>query len=115
MRNLETSDLFKAGRLIKKIGVREEILEVATRAEESKIKKVKLDFGFDLMFGIFEKAVEEDAEKEIYIFIADLFECEWEEVKTMNPIEMFKKLGNVAKIEEWKDFFGCVVKSIRMK
>ena len=113
MRNLETSDLFKAGRLMLKIGVREELQEVAKRAEESKAKKIKLDFGFDLLFGIFEKAMQENAEKEIYIFIADLFECEWEEVKKMNPIEMLKKLEEVANIEEWKNFFGCVLKSIK--
>lgn len=114
MRNLETSDLFKAGRLILKIGVREELQEVAKRAEENKAKKAKLDLGFDLLFGIFEKAMQENAEKEIYVFIADLFECEWEEVKKMNPIEMFKKLEEVANIEEWKNFFGCVFKSIKM-
>ena len=108
MRKLETSDVFKAGRLLTKIGVRDEIRDVAIRAEENKGKKVKIDFGFDLMFGIFEKAMQENAENEIYKFIADLFECDPDEVRHMNPVQMFKKLEQVANIEEWKSFFGYV-------
>ena len=115
MRSLETQDIFKAARLLTKIGVREEIREVALRAEESKGKKIKVDFGFDLLFGVFEKATQENAEKEIYKFIADLFECDPEEVRKMPPIELFKKLEQVANIEEWKSFFGYVAKLIRKK
>lgn len=108
MRKLESQDIFKCARLLCKIGVREEVREVALRAEESKGKKIKVDFGFDLLFGVFEKATQENAENEIYKFIADLFECEPEEVRHMPPIELFKKLEQVANIEEWKSFFGYV-------
>ena len=68
MRNLQTSDLFSMVRLLTKIGVREEIKDVAKRAEESKTKKVQIDFGFDLFFGIMSKAIKQDAEWEIYKF-----------------------------------------------
>lgn len=115
MRSLETHDIFSAVRVLTKIGVREEVMEVAKRAEESKAKKVKMDMGFDLFFGILEKATQENAEKEIYKFIADLFECEWEEVCKMHPITMLKKLEQVANIEEWKDFFGYVRRLIMKK
>ena len=115
MRNLETSDIFKAGRLLLKIGVREEIESVARRAEESKTKKVKIDMAYDLFFGILEKAMTQSAEKEIYIFIADLLECDWEEVKKMKPTVLFSKLEEVADFEEWKDFFERVRKLIRKK
>ena len=110
MRNLETRDIFAASRLLRKIGVREEIKAVAKEAEESKGKKVRFDMGFDLMLGILEKATTESAEVEIYKFIASLFECEWEEVRSMNPITLFKKLEEVANFEEWKSFFGYVAK-----
>lgn len=115
MRNLETHDIFSAIRLLNKIGVREEIQEVAKKAEESKTKKVRLDMGFDLMFGILEKAAQENAETEIYKFIANLFECEWEEVRKMNPIELLQQLEKVANIEEWKSFFDYVAKLIKKK
>lgn len=115
MRNLETHDVFAAARLLKKIGVREEIKAVAKEAEENESKRVRFDMGFDLMFGILEKATEENAEIEIYKFIAELFECEWEEVRRMKPIDLFKKLEEVANIEEWKSFFGYVAKLMKKK
>lgn len=108
MRNLQTTDIFSAIRLLTRIGIREEVQEVATRAAESKDKKAKIDMGFDLFFGILEKASQENAENEIYKFIANLFECDPEEVRVMKPIKLFKDLGKVADFEEWKDFFGYV-------
>lgn len=108
MRNLETQDIFAAVRLLNKIGVREEIREVAKQAEENKTKTIRFDMGFDLMMGIIEKASSENSEKEIYKFIANLFECEWEEVRKMKPVTLFKNLEEVANFEEWKDFFGYV-------
>ena len=115
MRSLQTSDIFAACRILSKIGVREEIREVAMKAEESKTKKVQIDMGFDLLFGIIEKATQENAEKEIYKFIADLFECDPEEVRVMNPVKMLKQLEEVANFEEWKDFFGYVARLMRKK
>ena len=115
MRNLETHDIFSACRLLTKIGVREEIRNVAKAAEESKSKRVQFDIGFDLMFGILEKATQENAENEIYKFIADLFECDPEEVRKMNPIELLKDLEKVANVEEWKNFFGYVAKLMKKK
>lgn len=115
MRNLRTSDLFAACRLLSKIGVREEIKQVAKDAEESKGKRIQFDLGFDLLLGIVEKATQEKAEIEIYKFIADLFECEWENVRDMKPTELIKKLEDVADIEEWKNFFGSVARLMKKK
>ena len=115
MRGLQTSDIFSAVRVLTKIGVREEIKEVAKQAEENKGKKIQIDFGIDLMLGIIEKATAQKAEKEIYCFIADLFECSPDEVRKMHPVKMFKTLLEVANVEEWKDFFGYVRRLIMKK
>lgn len=108
MRSLKTTDIFSAIRLLSTIGVREEFREVARQAEESKGKKVRFDVGYDLMFGIMEKVTTASAEKEIYKFIADLFECEWEAVRDMDPIVLLEQLQEVANIEGWKNFFKHV-------
>lgn len=115
MRGLETRDIFSACRLLVKIGVREEIREVAMKSEESKMKKVKADMGFDLLFGIIEKATQEKAEEEIYKFIASLFECDWESVRSMDPVEMLDKLEQVADLEKWKNFFKRVAALMKKK
>lgn len=115
MRNLETQDIFAAIRLLSKIGVREEIKEVARQAEENKTKTVRFDAGFDLLIGIIEKAAQENAENEIYKFIANLFECEPEKVRKMKPIELMKGLEKVANLEEWKNFFEYVKRWMKKK
>ena len=115
MKTLGMEEVFAAGRLLMKIGVREEIRSVAKQAEENKTKRVQVDMGFDLLFGILEKAVQENAEKEIYIFIANLLECDPDDVRRMPPLDLFKQLEQVASIEEWKNFFGYVRRLITKK
>ena len=115
MRNLMTCDIFSAVRLLNKIGVREEFREVAKQAEENKGKKVRFDMGFDLMFGILDKATEQNAEEEVYKFLADIFECEWESVRVMDPIELFDNLEKVADWEKWGNFFKRVAGLMKKK
>ena len=115
MRKLNTSDIFSACRLLSAIGVREELKEVALKAEESNTKKVKAEVGFDLIFGILEKATKEKSEEEIYKFIANLFECEWQEVRDMDPVDMLEKLEQVAEIDKWKNFFKRVAALMKKK
>lgn len=115
MRNLKASDIFSMCRLLNKIGVREEIREVAKQAEENNSKNIRFDMGFDLIFGLLEKATQENAEKEIYMFIADLFECSWEEVRDMDPVTLLDRLEEVANIEKWKNFFERVAALMKKK
>jgi hypothetical protein len=115
MRNLRTSDIFAACRLLSAIGIREEIRDVAKQAEENKGKRIQFDMGFDLLMGILEKATAEHAENEIYKFISNLFECDWESVRDMDPIELFDKLEQVASIEKWKNFFKRVADLMKKK
>lgn len=115
MRSLQTSDIFSAVRLINKIGVREEIKEVAKQVEEKPGKKLRFDAGFDLIFGILERAATQQSEAEIYNFIADLFECNPDEVRTMDPVELMENFEKVADFEKWKNFFGYVKRLIMKK
>ena len=111
-RKLEFGDVFEGARLVERIGIREEVIEVAKRAEESKTKKVQIDMGFDLFFGIMSKAITREAEQEIYKFLSNIFECKPEEVKKMDPLAVFETLKEVASIEEWANFFKSVAKVI---
>lgn len=113
MRKLETTDVFEAARLILKIGVREEVQDVVARAQESKDKQVKLDLAFDLFVGIISKAASKNAEIEIYKFLANIFECDANDVGKMDPFDLIEKLQEVASFEKWKNFFKLAAKSIR--
>lgn len=115
MRSLQTTDVFSAIRLINKIGVREEIKQVARMVEEKPGKKLRADAGVDLLLGILERAATQQGETEIYIFISELLECEPDEVRTMDPITLMENLEKVADIERWKNFFGYVKRLIMKK
>ena len=111
MRKLQTTDIFAAGRMLSRIGIKESVREVVMKAEESKTKKIRTEMGFDLMFMILEKVVQENAENEIYQFIAGIFECDPEEIRVMDPFVLFEKLNEVADFQKWKNFFKLAVGS----
>ena len=102
MRSLQTTDVFSAIRLINKIGVREEIKEVARMVEAKPGKKLRADAGVDLLLGILERASTQQGEAEIYIFLADLLECNPDDVRTMDPIDLMEKLEKSYHFFHWR-------------
>ena len=105
MRNLQNQDVFAFGRIISKANLKEEIKKV-TVGNEKDIEAM----GFDILFALFTNCSDEVVEKEIYLFLASLFEVEVEEIKKMDPIETFEKLAQVADWEKWKSFFSLGAK-----
>lgn len=107
MRNLQTSDIFEACRVVKQLDLKDELLKAVRIAQEDG-KKDRTAVGFDIIYTIFEKATEVKGEKALYTFISKLFECKPSEVEVMDPVEMLDKLVEVASIEKWKAFFSRV-------
>lgn len=107
MRKLKTSDLFALGRCISKIGIKDELKKLGMKANSA---KDIYEMGFEAIFDLFEKACEQKSEQPIYEFIATLFECEWEEIRDMNPIKLIEKLKEVADVATWKAFFKTAVR-----
>ena len=70
----------------------------------------KEEIGFELLFGIFEKATSEKGENELYKFLSDIFEMSVEEVSKMDPIEFIDTIFEVANLEKWKAFFSRLAK-----
>lgn len=108
MRSLQSGDIFAACRLLKAIGVRDEIKKVAEKATSMQDFK-SFDVGFDLIYNLFEMAVTSEAEKEWYKFFAGIFECKAEEVKQMDPCDFIDKVLEVADVQKWRDFFSKVL------
>ena len=107
MRSLKTSDLFALGRCINKIGVKEELKKIGIEANS--VKDIT-DKGFEIVYMLFEKVCAEGSEKPIYEFVAGLLDCTWEEVRNMDPIELFGKLKEVANWNQWLGFFKMAVR-----
>ena len=108
MRNLQNSDIFAFGRILTKANLKDEIKKVSVNSE----KDVEA-LGYDLLFTIFTSCSNKEAEAEIYNFLAPIFEMDVEEVKSMDPIETFEKIKQIADWEKWKSFFSLGVRSMK--
>ncbi|MCI5628548.1 MAG: hypothetical protein MR346_02835 [Clostridium sp.] len=106
MRNLQFGDMFAAARLIKTIGLKEELRKITAKTiSKESSEDVSIDLGVDLLLGIFERACEKNCEEKVYEFLKGPFECEAEDVKKMDPFELIENIKQVADINKWKDFF----------
>lgn len=114
MRKLQTSDVFAFVRLINKAGIREEIKNKILEVDNLKNVDVE-SFGYDTLLILIEKAAEPKVENEIYNFFSDIFEAEPEEIKTMDPIEFFNKVLEVATLDRWLAFFESAAKLMKSK
>lgn len=102
MRKLKSSDLFAFARCIKNIGIKEEIQKVA---KESNTVGDIWEKGFDLIYSLFEKAIEKKSEGFIYEFLSGPFEMTSEEVENMDLLEMMEGVSQLADFKTWKAFF----------
>ena len=114
MRSLRSSDIFSACRLLSAIGVREEFKSIAEKTNTMK-ELTQFDVGYELVFGLIEKATSSKAEKEWYSFFANIFECKPKDIEEMNPCDFLDKMIEVADVEQWKAFFHRVASLMKMK
>lgn len=113
MRKLQAKDLFSAGRVLREIGLKEEIEKINNKMKNGEKTDTEA-VGIELIASVLEKAVDKKCEKTVFEFLASLFEVSAEEVEKMDPVEMLKSVLDVANIEQWKDFF-CTVRDLFLK
>ena len=99
MRKLNAGDLFKAARMIKRMGIKEDLKNFSENLDKDATQE---GVGFDLLMLIMEKATEEGTEKLIYEFLAGPFMKTPDEVENMDLFEMVETLFKVADVEKWK-------------
>lgn len=102
MRKLNAGDLFKAARMIKRMGIKEDLKNFSENLDKDATQE---GVGFDLLMLIMEKATDEGTEKLIYEFLAGPFMKTPDEVENMDLFEMVETLFKVADVEKWKGFF----------
>ena len=107
MRQLSTSDLFKAARLIRKMGIKEDLKKFAEGINADQNQE---EVGIDMLMLSFERATDETSEQLIYEFLAGPFEVAPHEVKEMELFTMVESLFKVADVEKWKGFFKGVLR-----
>lgn len=98
-------------RIISKVDVVNEIKAVTAKLENNNEKDAE-KAGIELIFTLLGKASTKEIEKEIYAFLADVFEVKVEDLRHMK-MKQFEELIQAADFGEWKDFFIRVVRFIR--
>lgn len=125
VRKLNTADLFEFMRMVKRTGVKDELKKVAKsmpkkekqpklalvengEAEKPEVvpeKPSQAEVGIDLAFSVMEIFSNQNAEDEIYKFIARPFQCTPEEVAENDLMDTIEKLKDVADAGKWASFF----------
>ena len=106
MRKLNTSDVFAFTRLVKEIGLKEEIKNITAKvAEETDVKAL----GIDIIFTLIEKFSEVNSENALYEFLSRPLEISKEEVGTMDIFDLVEKIMQIADVEKWKTFLKLAI------
>ena len=100
MRKLKTTDVPVFCRLIKRLGVKDQIRELALKANTA---ADVWDNGFDFMWNLFDIATEKNGEAAIYEFLAGPFEMTPEEVR---DLELDALIGNVQQLVKENNLAG---------
>lgn len=107
MRKLNGEDLFNFARLIKKIGVKEELGNVAKNLNgETDLNKI----GYEVIFSVLEKCIEKNTEDSLWDFLAGPFEMKAKEVQKIELFELVEKIFEIADVEKWKSFLKIAVR-----
>lgn len=100
MRKANIGDLFKIGRLVTKLDIKDQIFESQKGKEVDKLEEI----GFDLVYLIFEKAVSEEVESEIYDILSGPFEMPKEDIRKLSLSKLLEHFTNVFDLETVVNF-----------
>lgn len=110
MRKLKTKDAPALCRCLKKLGLKNTF---KTIAKESKSTQDVWDRGFELIWGLFDTATEQDGERNIYEFLAGPFEMTLEEVEDLDFDVLLANLKQLAEENDLASFFKYAAKSMK--
>lgn len=100
MRKLKTADIPVFCRCMKRLGVKDQIRELALKSNT--VADV-WDFGFDFVWNLFDIATEKNGEAELYTFLSGPFEMTPEEVANLD-IEVL--IANIQQLVEENKLAG---------
>lgn len=122
MRNLNGHDVFMALRVLKRVGVKDELIELATymnrvadgKAAVTAEKQEKV--GARLIFGLLSNAGDEAAEKAVFEFLAGPLETTAEELAQRDLLDICEDVDKYIKSmdrERWSGFFRSLSASLK--
>lgn len=116
MRKLNGHDVFMAFRVMKKIGIKEELVELAKAIQDKVNAQNQTTLGAKLILSVLANCGDEEAEKAVFAFLAGPLETPAEELGTMELgklRDLISELIHSMNLEEWKAFFTAVAGLLR--
>ncbi|MEG0297423.1 MAG: hypothetical protein RR620_11960 [Clostridium sp.] len=112
MRKLVTSDIFVAGRLIKKLDLKDRLKSIyqGSKTVDSENDEAVEAIGIEVMYSIFEECTTKQMESAIYEFLSRPFEKSTKEIEEMELDKFFEMVGLLAKENNLLGFFKQVAK-----
>lgn len=117
MRKLKTKDIFPFCRLVKALGIRDEIKSIAARAnninDAKALAAAQFGSGFDLIFNLFERAASADCEDAVYSLIASLLDVTMDEAKDVEIDALTDVLKEIVDGNSFLGFFKSAAAAMR--
>lgn len=117
MRVLKSTDLFAALRVVKEIGVKDELKQFASALSDGRVSaKTQREVGAELIFGLLANCGTEGAEKAFFTFLSGPLEIPVPELRDMDLDEFAEKIKDFVEsvdVEHWKAFFGSLADLIK--
>lgn len=122
MRNLNGHDVFMALKVLQKIGVKDELVELTTymnrvadgKAAVTAEKQEKV--GAKLIFGLLSNAGDEEAEKAVFRFLAGPLEADPDELAARDLLDLCEDVEKYIESidrERWTAFFRSLSASLK--
>jgi hypothetical protein len=110
IRELNVKDIFKLTSIIRKMGIRKELLAVPKpKKEDGDTKDTAEGYGIQLIMVVLENL--DQAEKDICSFFGDLCGKSADEFKAMSLKELGEFIAELRKVEGLGDFFQSAFKT----
>lgn len=117
MRQFKSTDLFAALRIVKEIGVKQELKDFAAAMADGKISaKTQRELGAELLFGLLGNCGTKEAETAFFEFVSEPMEIPVAELRDMDLLEFMTKVREFVEfidVEAWKSFFTSLADLIK--
>ena len=116
MRKLNGHDVFMAFRVMQKIGIKDELVELAKAIQDRVNAPNQTTLGAKLILSVLANCGDEAAEKAVFAFLAGPLETSEEDLANMELgklRDMIGELLHMMNMEEWKAFFTSVAGLLR--
>lgn len=115
MRKIITSDVFKLARIIKKIGIKDDISAMYAQVQQAKKQGEEFNsekIGIDLMLKVIEACSTEEQEKQIYGLLAGIMEKTEEDIKNQSLDTLMEDIKRIFSENNMTNFFKAAAKSM---